>query len=126
MSTDSQIERIGSNHRMSQVVRSGDTVWLAGQIPDDVKAGVKAQTAEVLERIDRILQSLGGSKSDLVSVQIWLNDLADIQQMNLAWDDWVDPENPPARATCGAALVSAGRGVRIEVIATAVIAPPTR
>lgn len=115
------IERINSNARMSQIVRTGQTIWLAGQIPEDTAAGIAGQTREVLDRIDTMLQGLGGSKSNLVSVQIWLNDLADFAGMNAVWDAWVDPQNTPARATCGVALASAGRGVRIEVIATASI-----
>ncbi|CUI32355.1 RidA family protein [Cognatishimia activa] len=113
------ITRIDSNQRMSQVVRAGNMVWLAGQIPNDPSADIQGQTTEVLERIDQILQEEGGSKSNLVSVQIWLHDLGDFAGMNQAWDAWVDQENTPARATCGAALASAGRGVKIEVIATA-------
>lgn len=107
------------NTRMSQAVRAGDTIYLAGQIPDTRDAGIAAQTTETLGKIDALLAEMGGSKSDLASVQVWLHDMADFAGMNAAWDAWVDPENPPARATGGVALASAPSGVRIEIIATA-------
>jgi enamine deaminase RidA (YjgF/YER057c/UK114 family) len=37
--------------------------------------------------------------------------------MNAVWDEWVDQANPPARATCGAAL--ARPGMRVEMVAVA-------
>lgn len=105
--------------RMSQAVRVGETVYLAGQIPDDRAADITGQTSETLGKIDALLSELGGSKSDLASVQVWLSDMNDFAGMNAAWDAWVDPENPPARATAGVALASPG--VRVEIIATAYI-----
>lgn len=107
------------NHRMSQAVRAGGMVYLAGQIPDRRDAGIEEQTTETLAKIDALLAELGGSKPDLVSVQIWLHDMDDFAGMNTAWDAWVDPQNPPARATGGAALASAPSGVRIEIICVA-------
>lgn len=107
------------NHRMSQAVVAGDMIYFAGQIPDQRDVGIEAQTTETLGKIDSLLADLGGSKSDLVSVQVWLHDMADFAGMNAAWDAWVDPEAAPARATAGVALASGPAGVRIEIIATA-------
>jgi enamine deaminase RidA (YjgF/YER057c/UK114 family) len=103
--------------RMSQAVRIDDVVYFAGQIPDDREADIRGQTAETLAKIDVLLSEMGGTKSDLVSVQIWLRDMDDFNGMNEVWDQWVDRKNSPARATGGVALASAG--VRIEVIAIA-------
>lgn len=105
--------------RMSQAVRAGDMVYLAGQIPDDRTADITGQTAETLGKIDALLAEMGGAKSDLVSVQIWLSDMKDFAGMNVAWEAWVNQENPPARATAGVALASAG--VRVEIIGVAFI-----
>ncbi|WP_150523101.1 RidA family protein [Roseibium sediminis] len=103
--------------RMSEAVRVGDIVFLAGQIPEDLDGDITAQTREVLDAIDNVMAELGGSKSNVVSVQVWLSDMSDFQGMNAVWDAWVDKENPPARATCGVAL--ARPGMRVEMIATA-------
>src|SRR5690606_28718577 len=68
--------------RMSEAVRVGDIVFLAGQIPDDLSSGIELQTRQVLDGIDRVMAELGGSKSDVVSVQVWLADMADFPGMN--------------------------------------------
>ncbi|MCV0424807.1 MAG: RidA family protein [Roseibium sp.] len=103
--------------RMSQAVRVGDIVFLAGQIPQDLNGDITVQTREVLQGIDRVMAELGGNKSNVVSVQVWLSDMSDFQGMNAVWDEWVDKASPPARATGGVAL--ARPGMRVEMIATA-------
>lgn len=105
--------------RMSQAVRVGDMVFLAGQVPQDLTADISTQTRQVLDGIDQIMSELGGNKSNVVSVQVWLADMNDFAGMNAVWDAWVDKENPPARATGGVAL--ARPGMRVEMIATAQI-----
>lgn len=105
--------------RMSEAVRVGDIVFLAGQIPDDRSSGIELQTRQVLDGIDRVMAELGGSKSDVVSVQVWLADMADFPGMNAVWDAWVDKKAPPARATCGVAL--ARPGMRVEMVAVAAL-----
>lgn len=111
------LHRLNPGPRMSEAVRVGDIVFLAGQIPSDLTGDITAQTREVLSEIDGVMAELGGSKADIASVQVWLSDMADFQGMNAVWDTWVDPANPPARATCGVAL--ARPGMRVEMIAVA-------
>ncbi|WP_416882695.1 RidA family protein [Marivita sp.] len=108
------IQRLHPGSRMSEAVRIGDIVFLAGQIPDDLTGDIAKQTREVLDNIDAVMAELGGSKADIASVQVWLSDMSDFQDMNAVWDAWVDPANPPARATCGVAL--ARPGMRVEMI----------
>jgi enamine deaminase RidA (YjgF/YER057c/UK114 family) len=104
---------------MSEAVRIGDIVFLAGQIPDDLTGDIAKQTREVLDNIDAVMAELGGSKADIASVQVWLSDMSDFQGMNAVWDAWVDPANPPARATCGVALARPGMRVEMIVVARA-------
>ncbi|MCF3972116.1 RidA family protein [Paracoccus salsus] len=111
------MHRLNPGPRMSEAVRVGDIVFLAGQIPTTLDADITVQTREVLAEIDAVMAELGGSKADIASVQVWLSDMADFQGMNAVWDSWVDPANPPARATGGVAL--ARPGMRVEMIAVA-------
>ena len=67
----------------------------------------------------RVLGELGCTKADLASVQVWLNDIGDIGTMNAVWDEWVDRNNPPARATGGVRLARAGMAVEMIAIAQA-------
>jgi enamine deaminase RidA (YjgF/YER057c/UK114 family) len=109
--------RLDPGRRMSKAVRVNNLIFLAGQVPQDLSADIGVQTRQVLDAIDTIMAEFGGSKSDIVSVQVWLSDMADFQGMNAVWDDWVDQENPPARATGGVAL--ARPGMRVEMIVVA-------
>ena len=113
------LTRLHPGARMSQAVRIGDIAFLAGQVPDDLTADITAQTREVLDKIDAVMAELGGSKADIASVQVWLADMADFQGMNAVWDAWVDPANPPARATGGVALARPGMRVEMIVVARA-------
>lgn len=113
------IQRLHPGSRMSEAVRIGDIVFLAGQIPDDLTGDIVKQTREVLDNIDAVMAKLGGSKADIASVQVWLSDMSDFQGMNAVWDAWVDPANPPARATCGVALARPGMRVEMIVVARA-------
>ena len=81
------------------------------------EAGVYEQTREVLAAIDGHLAAAGSDKSKLLSASIWLPDIATFDEMNRAWDEWVDPSNLPARATVEARLASPDYKVEIAVIA---------
>lgn len=111
------LHHISPGLRMSKAVIIGDIVFLAGQVPTDLEADIETQTSQVLSGIDNVMAELGGSKSDVASVQVWLADIDDIQKMNKVWDAWIDPAFPPARATCGVKL--ARTGMRVEMIAVA-------
>lgn len=111
------LERLNPGTRMSEAVRIGDIAFLAGQVPSDLTGDITSQTREVLDKVDAVMAELGSSKADIASVQVWLSDMVDFQGMNAVWDAWVDPINPPARATCGVAL--ARPGMRVEMIVVA-------
>jgi enamine deaminase RidA (YjgF/YER057c/UK114 family) len=110
------IERFEPNQRMSQAVVHGGVVYLAGQVAAEAE-GVTAQTEAVLAKIDRLLAEAGSSKSRLLTAQIILADITDFDAMNAVWEGWIDPANPPARATIGAQL--ALPEFRVEIIVTA-------
>ena len=75
------------------------------------------QTRDILGQIDRHLAAAGTDKSRLLSMQVWLADIATVAEMNAAWDEWVDKANLPARATVEARLVSPDYKVEIAGIA---------
>lgn len=110
------LNRLKPGSRMSEAVTLGQTVYLTGQIPNSLTADITVQTHEVLAEIDVILAQLGCSKSDLVSGQVWLSDMADFAEMNLVWDARVDILNPPVPATGGVASARPGMGVEMIAI----------
>ena len=103
--------------RMSGAVVHGDTVYLAGQVARDGSTTVNGQTEQVLRQIDELLASVGTSKAKLLTTTIYLADMATFDEMNAVWDAWVDPKNPPARATVQARLASPKYLVEIMVTA---------
>lgn len=114
------IERLHKGPRMSQVVKHGDTVYLAGQVALDAKgAPVRDQTKNILDRIDALLAEAGTHKSKVLSATIWLSDMATFKEMNEIWDAWIEPENPPARACVESTLAAPDFTVEIGVIAAA-------
>ena len=110
------IRRIEPGARMSQAVVHGNTVYLAGQVGAP-GASVAEQTRAVLEQIDRLLVEAGSDKSRIISATIWLAAIADFAEMNSVWDAWVDPANPPARATGESRLAAPEYKVEIIVVA---------
>jgi enamine deaminase RidA (YjgF/YER057c/UK114 family) len=104
---------------MSAAVVHGNTVYLAGQVAGDPSADVRGQTEQVLKKIDDLLAAVGSSKARLLSATVWLANISTFNEMNAAWDAWVDPASAPARATVEARLASPKYLVEIAVIAAA-------
>jgi enamine deaminase RidA (YjgF/YER057c/UK114 family) len=113
------IQRHQVGPRLSQAVRHGDTIYLAGQVADDSSQGVKGQTEQILGKIDALLRQLGSDKSKLLSATVWLANMGTFDEMNQAWEAWVDRANTPARATVEARLARPQLLVEIAVIAAA-------
>jgi enamine deaminase RidA (YjgF/YER057c/UK114 family) len=113
------IKRLHLGSRMSQVVIHGDTVYISGQVADNRKGSIEAQTGDILARLDQLLAEAGTDRSHLVSVTVLLPHISDFDAMNAVYDAWIDPANPPARACLEARL--ADPDLRIEVVAVAAL-----
>lgn len=111
------VQRIEPGPRMSRAVVHGDTIYLAGHVSPDRSLGVGGQTRAILARIEQVLAAAGSDKSKLLSVTIWLADIATFDEMNAVYDAWVDRANPPTRATVEAKLASPDYLVEIAAIA---------
>lgn len=114
------IERHRSNQRMSQAVRSGNHLYLAGQVAKNPVNDVTDQTRQVLASIEELLTLGGASKDRLISAMIWVADMDDFAAMNVVWDAWIASENPPVRACVQARLARPELLVEIQVIAQCV------
>ena len=110
------ITRHNAGPRMSAAVVNGNTVYVAGQVSGDAPT-VKGQTEQILKKIDGLLATAGSSKSKLLSATVYLANMATYDEMNAAWDAWVDPSNAPARATVEARLAQPKYLVEISLVA---------
>jgi enamine deaminase RidA (YjgF/YER057c/UK114 family) len=111
------IDRYEVGPRLSQAVKHGDTIYIAGQVAEG--ASVKAQTEAILKKIDAALKHFGSQKSKLLSATVYLADMATYDEMNAAWDAWVEKGTAPARATVQTKLARPQFLVEIAGIASA-------
>jgi enamine deaminase RidA (YjgF/YER057c/UK114 family) len=111
------LQRHHVGKRLTDMVVHNDTIYLAGQVADDTSKDVTGQTEEILGHIARLLHEVGSEKSKLISVQIFLPNMADYDAMNAVWDKWVIQGHTPARATIEAKLASPKYKVEIMAIA---------
>jgi enamine deaminase RidA (YjgF/YER057c/UK114 family) len=111
------IKRMKVGKRLSEIVVHGNTVYLAGEVPDDGTLDITGQTEQVLSKIEKALREAGSDKSKLLSAQIFLPDMKDFAAMNAVWEKWVVPGQTPARATVEAKLANPAYKVEIMCIA---------
>jgi 2-iminobutanoate/2-iminopropanoate deaminase len=106
----------------SQAVRSGDLVFISGQIGIDPATGnltaatAAGQAAQAMENIQAILQEAGLTFSDVVQARIYLTDLQDFTAVNGVYQQYFGSD-PPARATVQVAALPRGARVEIEMVA---------
>ena len=113
------IQRHHVGKRLANMVVHSGTIYLAGQVADDLSADITTQAKQVLAQIDRLLGEAGSNKSRILSATIYLPDMNDFAAMNAVWEAWVPPGEPPARATVQAKLAASGYKIEIQVIAAA-------
>jgi enamine deaminase RidA (YjgF/YER057c/UK114 family) len=88
--------------RSRAVVHDGLVFTVA--VSPDPDPTVYEQARKALKRIDESLAMAGTDKSRLLSAVVYVADIARKEEMNRAWDEWVDPANPPMRACLGVDL----------------------
>ena len=111
------IQRLRTDPRLSEVVIHNGTVYLAGQLDENLSEGIEAQTKATLDSIDTFLAEAGTDKSRILSVTIFLKDIDDRDGMNKIWDAWVPAGKSPARACVEAKMYSPDLLVEMTVIA---------
>jgi len=106
----------------SQAVRSGNLVFLSGQIPLDPETGTivegdaALQTSRVLKNLSLILEAAGSSLGQVLKTTVYLKDLADFAMMNEVYARFFDGV-PPARSTVQVARLPRDVLVEIDLIA---------
>jgi enamine deaminase RidA (YjgF/YER057c/UK114 family) len=111
------IKRSHPGGSLSRLVECGNLVFVAGTTADDRSASCKGQTEEVLRKIDKLLADAGSNKSRILWANVWLTDMREKDQMDAAWQAWVDPNGKPARATVESRLGTPDTRVEIMMIA---------
>jgi enamine deaminase RidA (YjgF/YER057c/UK114 family) len=100
----STITRMETGPRMSRIVIHQGTVFLCGQVPDNTEAGIREQTANMLAKVDSLLEQAGTDNRHILSATVYVRDMKDFAGLNEVWDAWVPEGHAPARACVEARL----------------------
>lgn len=106
----------------SQAIRSGNLIFVSGQIPLDPATGqlvegeAGVQTERVLRNLAAILEAADASLAQVLKTTVYLKDLGDFGKMNEVYARFFG-DRPPARATVEVARLPRDVSVEIELIA---------
>ena len=106
----------------SQAIRTGDLVFVAGQLPvspesgDVVGGSIQEQTEQVFRNLGAILDAAGSGLDQLVKTTVFLTDLGEFAAMNEVYARHVG-DCPPARSTIEVSKLPSGARIEIEAIA---------
>lgn len=105
----------------SQAVRSGQFVFMSGQIPLDpgtmelVDGDFEARARQVFDNLKGVAEAAGGSLDQIVKLTIYLTDLSNFATVNTVMADYFEAPYP-ARAALGVASLPKGADVEAEAI----------
>ena len=108
----------------SQAVKSGQFVFLSGQIPLDpatmeiVEGDFETRTRRVFENLKAVAEQAGSDLDHIVKVTIYLTDLDNFAIVNSVMADYFQAPYP-ARAALGVASLPKGADVEAEAILSA-------
>jgi reactive intermediate/imine deaminase len=108
----------------SQAVRTGDTVYMSGQIGLDplsmeMVEGFEAQTVRVFENLKAVAEAAGGTLDEAVKLTIYLTDLGNFAKVNEVMARYFS-QPFPARAAVG--VKELPKGALVEADAVLVLA----
>ena len=102
----------------SQAVRSGDTVYVSGQLAIDPATGhlvtgdIDAEIRRVFDNLKAIANAAGGSLANVAKLSVFLTDVANAGKVNEIMAQYFSKPFP-ARAAVGVAQLT--RGARVEI-----------
>lgn len=105
----------------SQAVRTGNLVFLSGQIPLDprtmeiVDGDFDARTRRVFDNLKAVAKAAGGNMDGIVKLTIYLTDLGNFGTVNSIMSEYFE-EPYPARAAVGVAALPKGADVEAEAV----------
>jgi reactive intermediate/imine deaminase len=104
----------------SQAIRTGDTVYLSGQIGLDPETmqmaeGIEAQADRVFQNLRAVAEAAGGRLDDMVKLTVYLTDLVHFARINEIMAGYFSRPYP-ARAAVGVAGLPRNAMVEIEAV----------
>lgn len=105
----------------SQAVKTGNLVFLSGQIPlvpdtmEVVDGDFEARARQVFENLEAVAKAAGGDLDDIVKITVFLTDLDNFATVNSVMESFFDAPYP-ARAAVGVASLPKGVDVEADAI----------
>ena len=118
ISTDKAPQAIGT---YSQAVKTGNTVYMSGQIPlvpetmEMVEGDIEQQIRRVFDNLRAVAEAAGGSLADVAKLNIFLVDLANFASVNKVMAEYF-AQPYPARAAIGVASLPKDAGVEMDAV----------
>ena len=106
----------------SQAVKSGNMLFLSGQIALDPKSGnliegdFAAQSRRVFDNLRAVLRAAGVDFRNVTRATVYLTDLGNFQTLNTIYGEYFG-SHKPARSTVGVSQLPRGAQVEIDLIA---------
>jgi len=106
----------------SQGVRSGEFLFISGQLPLDPATGeivpgdVTLQAEQALKNLEAILKAAGSGMDKVVKTTIFLKNIQDFKAVNEVYSRFFK-HDPPARSAFAVAELPRGALIEIEAIA---------
>ena len=106
----------------SQAVKTGNTLYLSGQIALDPVTGelinenITEETHAVMKNMEAILRAAGFEFSDVAKCTIFIRDMGEFATINEAYGQYFK-SNPPARETVEVSKLPKNVNVEISCIA---------
>ncbi len=107
----------------SQAVKTGNTVYLSGQIPlvpetmELIDGDIAEQTRQVFRNLTTVAEAAGGSLADFAKVHVFLTDLANFPIVNQVMEEFFTHPYP-ARTAVGVAELPKNANVEVDAIMT--------
>jgi enamine deaminase RidA (YjgF/YER057c/UK114 family) len=117
---------------LCQAVVAGDTIYLRGQIGQDLDTGrsvgvgdVEAQAEQAMRNVDTLLREAGSDLADIVKVVIYLVDPRYREIVYRVIGKWLKGVHPVSTGIVVSALARPEWLVEIDITAVRAPAPPT-
>ncbi len=103
---------------LSKAVEYHGFVFTQGMVARDLDGDITAQTRDILDQLDTLLEQHGTDSTRILQAQIWLRDIADRQAFNTLWQAWLPAGEAPARACVQAVMADPKMLVEVMLITT--------
>ena len=107
----------------NQAVRSGNVLFISGQIAIDPLSGdlvmenIEEETRQVMHNIGAILRAAGVGYDQVVKCSVFVKDMGDYSRINAIYSEFFNDDFAPARELVEVAALPKGVNIEISAIA---------